>query len=291
MNKKIMYIFTLFIIATLSMNIFSAVDFDDIQIQEGDTVWLITDDNGNYWIEIDRQSEVLGDAQDGGGQEGDQGTNQASDGQNTNQGDTQTADTQTNTSASNATNSSSGNKSSFDFSNMTMGNTSSGNSSFDFSNMTGGNRSSINITDIINRLKEMRKDNSTNTTANNTTDAKVADVPKVVSSKNYSPVSSSSVEKISQHIVKRTRDNKIVSEGDTLRLEGINKLYDSEFTSGHLLVYLDGKLVFNEITSGDLSTPILGITDDLVGQHVMSVEFTPDGDSNLNKYTENVTIV
>ena len=100
-----------------------------------------------------------------------------------------------------------------------------------------------------------------------------------------------SVLKQSSHIVQRLRDNTTVSSGDALRLEGINKLFDSDFTNGHLLVYVDGKLVFNEITAGDLSTPIFWITDEYLGQHQITVEFTANGNSNTNKYTEDVLII
>lgn len=91
--------------------------------------------------------------------------------------------------------------------------------------------------------------------------------------------------------MQRLRDNKTISEGNVLTLDGLNKLYDSDFTNGHLLVYVDGKLVFNEITAGDLSTPIFQITDDYIGQHQITVEFTPNGNSNTNKYTEDVLII
>ena len=90
--------------------------------------------------------------------------------------------------------------------------------------------------------------------------------------------------------MQRLRDNKTISEGNVLTLDGLNKLYDSDFTNGHLLVYIDGKLVFNELTAGDLATPIFGITDSYLGQHQITVEFTHDGDSNTHKYTENVMI-
>ena len=140
-------------------------------------------------------------------------------------------------------------------------------------------------------------DNATNATnvanATNATAPEVSDVPKVATSTSYYPVSHppADVHK-SQHTVTRVRDNKIVSTGDTLKLEGINKLYDSNFTNGHLLVYVDGKLVFNEITTNDLETPIFGITDSYLGQHEISVEFTSNADSNANtnKYTEDVMI-
>ena len=127
-----------------------------------------------------------------------------------------------------------------------------------------------------------------NTTTNETASAEVCDVPKVVTSTSCSHVQP--VEK-SSHIVQRLRDNTTVSSGDALRLEGINKLYDSDFTNGHLIVYVDGKLVFNEITTDDLSTPIFWITDDYLGQHQITVEFTANGNQNTNKYTEDVLII
>lgn len=293
LNKKIMYILTLFIILSLSMNTFSAIDFDDIQLQPGDTVWLVGNDNGEYMIQIDTQADYgQGEGEDDTPSDDTPADDGTGDGTGDGQGDTQTGDNQN----ANGNGSNGNGNTNFNFGNMTGGNKSGG-GGFDFGNLTGGNRSgssfSFNLSDILAKFLGGGDSNSTNATnaTNSTPESKVTDVPAVVSSANYQPVSSSNVEKISQHIIKRTRDNKIVSEGDTLRLDGINKLYDSDFTKGHLLVYVDGKLVFNEITSDDLSTPILGITDDLVGQHVISIEFTPDGDSNINKYTENVTVI
>ena len=138
-------------------------------------------------------------------------------------------------------------------------------------------------------LMKLMGGNETNTT-NETVNPEVSDVPEVVTSTSYTPVSQAPAEH-SSHIVQRLRDNTTVSTGDALRLEGINKLYDSDFTNGHLLVYVDGKLVFNEITTGDLSTPIFWITDEYLGQHQITVEFTANGNSNTNKYTEDVLII
>ena len=140
----------------------------------------------------------------------------------------------------------------------------------------------------------MGGDNATNTTnaTNETVNPEVSDVPKVVTSTSYAPVSQSpTVEKQSSHVIQRLRDNKTISEGSALTLGTLNKVFDSDFTNGHLLVYVDGKLVFNEITAGDLSTPIFQITDDYIGQHQIKVEFTADGNSNTNTYTEDVLII
>lgn len=274
LNNKIKYILVLFIILCLSMNAFSAIniteDSNDAPLQSSDSVDIVADDSQN------------------GNQDDNQNGNQGAD-LNGSQDDNQNGNNQNNngctTDSDNSNNNN--NKPTFNF------------------NTTGGgsyNRSgsSFNISDILSKFLNMGN-NSTNDTTNDTNNTiiiykiierKVSDVPEVVTHDNYEPVSYPTVEKISQHVMKRARDNKIISQGDTLRLGDINKLYDSDFTNGHLLVYVDGKLVFNEITADDLSTPILGITDDLVGQHELSVEFTSNADSNsnTNKYTENIIV-
>ena len=255
MNNKIKYILVVFIVLSLSINSFSAVNISDdsseIPLQSSDSVDVSSDDN------------------------------QAADNQNAGQNGNQAGDDQNKGQETNSGNGNTNTKPTFNFNGTGMGR-----------NGTG----SFDIADIISRLMNMTSNNTNDTTpstnnTNNTAD-EVTDVPEVVTSTNYQPVSHPSVGETSQHIIKRARDSKIISQGDTLELEGINKLFDSNFTNGHLLVYIDGKLVFNEITTDDLSTPILGITNDLVGQHELSVEFTSNADSNsnTNKYTENIII-
>ena len=168
-----------------------------------------------------------------------------------------------------------------------------GNSTFNFNGTgRGGNNSTgIDIASIIDMFMKMMGGNETNTT-NETPVSNVSDVPKVVTSTSYVPVPQlPSIGGQSSHIVERLRDNKTISEGNVLTLGDLNKLYDSDFRNGHLLVYVDGKLVFNEITAGDLSTPIFWITNDYLGQHQIKIEFTPNGNSNTNNYTEDVLII
>lgn len=254
-NDKIKYAVVLLIILCLSMNAFSATNFtddsSDVALQSSDSV-----------------DEVSGDAQ--------ADDNQAD--------DTQADDSQNKEETSSSSDNSSNEKT-----------TDSQKPTFNFnktgSNSTGRNTSSFNISDILSIItKLMGGDNATNET-NDTVNPEVNDVPEVVTSESYQSVSQPADVQLAQHVVKRVRDNKVVSEGDTLKLEGINKLFDSDFTNGHLLVYVDGKLVFNEITTGDLSTPIFGVAD-FIGQHQISVEFTSNDDpnGNTNKYTENVII-
>ncbi|WP_407453671.1 hypothetical protein [Methanobrevibacter sp.] len=256
------------------MNAFSATDFtndSNVALQSSDLVDEVA---------ADAAGEVADDSED----------NQADDTQNNDETGTNTEDTNTGDDGTESGAGSSGKTPSFNF-NGTSGN-------YNFSGMnrsSSSNYSNMSIDEILDIFMKLFGGNETNTTnttdvTNDTVESEVSDVPAVATSTSYAPVSHPTVEKHSQYTITRVRDNKIISQGDTLKLEGINKLYDSDFSNGHLLVYVDGKLVFNELTAGDLATPIFGITDSYLGQHQIKVEFTPDGDSNVNKYTEDVII-
>ena len=277
LNNKIKYILALFIILLLSMNAFSATNF--------------TDDSSDATLQSSSVDEVDADANDEGA--GDGADDESGDSTD-NSGNTNTDDTKPGkqTFGGNGTGFG-GNGSGFNFGNMSFGGNGTGfggnGSGFNFGNMSFGGNNTTDIASIIDMIMSMMGGNETNTT-NDTTE--VSDVPSVVTSTSYAPVSQSpTFWGQSSHVVQRLRDNKTISEGNVLTLDGLNKLYDSDFTNGHLLVYVDGKLVFNEITAGDLSTPIFQITDDYIGQHQITVEFTPNGNSNTNKYTEDVLII
>ena len=286
LNNKIKYILVLFIILSLSMNAFSATNF--------------TDDTGDVTLQSGSVDEVAADAadavDDGADDAADDGAGDATD----NTDNTNTEDTKTSkpTFGGNGTGFG-GNGSKFSFGNSSFGGNGSG---FNFGNMSfgGNNTTDFDIASILDYFTKMMGGNDTNTTntTNETTDPEVSDVPEVVTSTSYVPVSHNTAKtvqapavKSAQHVIQRLRDNTTISIDNALRLGDINKLYDSDFTNGHLLVYVDGKLVFNEITAGDLSTPIFGITDDVLGQHQITVEFTANGNSNTNKYTEDVLII
>ena len=292
LNNKIKYIIALFIILSLSMNVFSATDF--------------TNDSNVATPQNSPIDEVVGDgADDGTG--GDTGADEGSDSQdnkeNENSDNTNTDDNKPKTTfGGNGSGFSFGNGSGFggNGSGFSFGNGSGfgGNGSgFSFGNGTsfGGNGSDFDISSLLDFfMKMMGGDNATNTTnvANETVNPEVSDVPKVATSTSYAPVSQSpTFEGQSSHVIQRLRDNKTINEGNALTLDSLNKVFDSDFTNGHLLVYVDGKLVFNEITAGDLSTPLFQITDDYIGQHQIKVEFTADGNSNTNTYTEDVLII
>lgn len=74
-----------------------------------------------------------------------------------------------------------------------------------------------------------------------------------------------------------------------LTLDVLNHIFNKDFRNGHLLVYIDGKLVFNATTTDDLLLIIFDLLDLLFGNHEIKVVFT-DNDGNTNTYTENITI-
>lgn len=76
---------------------------------------------------------------------------------------------------------------------------------------------------------------------------------------------------------------------DRLTLDILNKLFDKVFTNGHLIVYIDGKLVFNDTVGDDLSLFICNLSDYVLGGYEIKVVFT-DSENNTNTFTEKITI-
>jgi len=84
-------------------------------------------------------------------------------------------------------------------------------------------------------------------------------------------------------------DNDIVTQSNVVTLDDLNKIFNQTFNNGHLLVYIDGELVFNGTTSDDLTTVIFEIIEKFLGQHEIKVEFT-NADNDTKTYTEEITI-
>ncbi|WP_323735825.1 hypothetical protein PXD04_08005 [Methanosphaera sp. ISO3-F5] len=97
--------------------------------------------------------------------------------------------------------------------------------------------------------------------------------------------------KIGQNIytIKLASDNTVVFTGNKLTLNALNKIFNLNFTNGHLLVYIDGVLVFNGTTSEDSAMLILELLDKYLGVHEIKVVFT-DNENQTNTYTENIII-
>ena len=87
---------------------------------------------------------------------------------------------------------------------------------------------------------------------------------------------------------KVSANDKIVFEGRYFTIQSLNDIFGQNFTNGHLVVYLDGKVVFNGTVGDDLSTVIFEIIDSLLGGHELKVEFTVGNDTQT--YEQNITI-
>ena len=84
-------------------------------------------------------------------------------------------------------------------------------------------------------------------------------------------------------------NHQISISNNMLTLGVLNQIFNKDFRNGHLLVYIDGILVFNATTTDDLTQIIIDLLSLLLGKHEIKVVFT-DGNGNTNNYTENITI-
>jgi predicted outer membrane repeat protein len=84
-------------------------------------------------------------------------------------------------------------------------------------------------------------------------------------------------------------NHQIPIKDNKLTLGVLNQIFNKDFTNGYLLVYIDGKLVFNATTTDNLLQIIFDLLSLLSGNHEIKVVFTGD-DGNTNTYIENITI-
>ena len=84
-------------------------------------------------------------------------------------------------------------------------------------------------------------------------------------------------------------NHQISISNNKLTLGVLNQIFNKDFRNGHLLVYIDGILVFNATTTDDLTQVIIDLLSLLLGKHEIKVVFT-DGNGNTNNHTENITI-
>ncbi|MBO7718832.1 MAG: hypothetical protein J6S29_01620 [Methanosphaera sp.] len=91
-----------------------------------------------------------------------------------------------------------------------------------------------------------------------------------------------------QKTYKVSADDHVIFEGRYFTVKSLNDIFGQNFTNGHLVVYLDGKVVFNDTVDGDIYTIIFEIIDGLLGNHELKVEFTVGNDTQ--GYEKNITI-
>ncbi|RAP49135.1 MAG: hypothetical protein BZ138_08275 [Methanosphaera sp. rholeuAM270] len=126
-----------------------------------------------------------------------------------------------------------------------------------------------------------------NNDTNNTPQPKPA--PKVKPTTTKTTKNAKKITQSNTHTIRLARDNTLIYTGNALTLEALNKIFDHNFTNGHLLVYIDGVLVFNQTTTDDITTVILELLDKYLGEHEIKVVFT-DNQNHTDTYKENITI-
>lgn len=134
-------------------------------------------------------------------------------------------------------------------------------------------------------LKEVLFLNNTPQNFDYTGGADDYDYDEPTSNPNYQEYNTNygSIDKITVH------NNQIPIKDNKLTLDVLNHIFNKDFRNGHLLVYIDGKLVFNATTTDNLLQIIFDLFSLLSGNHEIKVVFT-DNNGNTNTYTENITI-
>lgn len=85
-------------------------------------------------------------------------------------------------------------------------------------------------------------------------------------------------------------NNSVVYESNVLPLDALNRIFGEDFRNGHLLVYIDGQLVFNMTVNDDLAIFILELIEKFLENHEIKVEFT-DINNQTETFSKNVTII
>lgn len=85
------------------------------------------------------------------------------------------------------------------------------------------------------------------------------------------------------HVIRLAADNSIIYRGNYLTLEALNNIFGRNFTNGHLLVYVDGELVFNDTVTDDITTIIIELIEKYLGKHEIKVEFTDNNKTSTYK--------
>ncbi|RAP50324.1 MAG: hypothetical protein BZ138_06730, partial [Methanosphaera sp. rholeuAM270] len=83
-------------------------------------------------------------------------------------------------------------------------------------------------------------------------------------------------------------DMKMICQSNMINLKALIDLFEFNLTDGHLKVYIDETLVFDDDVGDDLSKVIIEIIEKFLGKHEIVVEFT---DNNGEIHTLNETII
>jgi len=71
-------------------------------------------------------------------------------------------------------------------------------------------------------------------------------------------------------------------------LNRLNTIFGQNFINGYLIIYIDGKVVFNGTVDDNPNSILFEILASYLGQHEIKVEYTKE--DKTQTYTKNVTI-
>ena len=111
---------------------------------------------------------------------------------------------------------------------------------------------------------------------------------------NHHPTKTRNIHKLSSKQVTKNSykvyvKGNIITNTKYITINMLNNIFNQTFLNGHLVVYIDGVLVFNGTVYDDIYTIIVEITGKLLGQHELKVEFT-DLNNDTRTYHEVITI-
>lgn len=95
--------------------------------------------------------------------------------------------------------------------------------------------------------------------------------------------------KVMDKVILTGNNEQTIIKNNQLTLNLLNQIFNMDFRNGHLLVYIDGKLVFNGTTADDLTQVLYDLLKTLTGNHEIKVEYT-DKNGNMNNYTESIIL-
>lgn len=62
-------------------------------------------------------------------------------------------------------------------------------------------------------------------------------------------------------------NDKIIYEGNYMMLATLNNIFNQKFINGHLVVFIDGQVVFNDSVTDNISLVIFEIIEKFLGKH------------------------
>lgn len=161
---------------------------------------------------------------------------------------------------------------------------------FSMDNMAG-----MNMSDMIPGMNPSASNDTTPETSSNNNDQQgntqpVSHTQKQKEVKQNPTKTTNNQQKVYKtHTIKKASDNSVVYQGNSLTLDAINKIFGQNITNGHLVVFMDGQVIFNDTASDDLSMTILQLIEKYLGNHKIKIEFT-DANNNPNTYEEDIII-